>query len=264
MDELESYFCGMEKACNNCGTLVSTAYCSNCGQKASVGKLNMHALLHEWWHGLTHIDSGVFLLIKELAIKPKKAYLGYFNGARKTYFSPVVFFLVTFGLYIYLDQKVFDREDYIHRAFNQVHYNEYGRRYHLQLKYIALTLLPFQALLSWLFFFRKRNLAECIAFWLYCTGFVNVLWIVATPVRLWLIDDKAMTDFVIDKLCIFIMLVHAWRVFGTSAINKLLVMVMIFLLSVINIYITFYFIIHSDIPAYYPSLPEAIREVFMP
>jgi hypothetical protein len=224
----------------------------------------MHALLHEWWHGLTHIDSGVFLLIRELAISPKKAYLGYFNGARKTYFSPVVFFLVTFGLYIFLDQKVFDYEDYVRRALNGAHYNEFGRRYHLQLKYIALAWLPFQALLTWLFFFRQRNLAECITFWLYCTGFVNIIWIVATPFRLWLIHDKSMTDFVIDKFCVLIMLLHAWRIFGNSVKNKLLVVVMMFLLLLINIYITFYFIIHADIPASYPSLPEAIKAIFVP
>jgi hypothetical protein len=264
--ELEKgyYFCRMEKVCNNCGTLVTTAYCSKCGQKASVGRLNMHALLHEWWHALTHTDKGVLLLVDELAYTPKVPYLAYFNGARKRYFSPVVFFLVTFGIFIYLDQKIFDYEDYIRSAANGPHYNEFGRRYHLLSKYIALSWLPFQALLSWLFFFRQRNLAECITFWLYFMGFVNVVWIVATPVRLLLIDYKLMTDYVIDLFTYFIMLVHAWKVFGTSIVNKLLVVLLVFVLALINIYISIFYIIHADIPASYPGLWDAVKEIVLP
>ncbi|AXY72940.1 DUF3667 domain-containing protein [Paraflavitalea soli] len=247
----------MEKICHNCSTAISTPFCPRCGQDAHVGRLNMHSLLHEIWHGFTHTDKGILKLIKDLALKPARVYNAYFAGARKTYFSPVVFFLLSFGIYIFLDQKVFDYEDYV------VHkYNEYGRLYHLQLKYIALVLLPIQALLSWALFFRKRNLAECIVFWLYCIGFVNVLLILMTPLRLLLITNKHIVDFCLEMLTLLIIVVHAWKVFGTSWRNKILVLLLVFVLQIINVYVSFWFNIHKGIPVHYPSLPGAVQEIF--
>jgi hypothetical protein len=247
----------MEKVCHNCGTAISSPFCPQCGQDAHVGRLNMHSLLHEIWHGFTHTDKGILKLVKDIALKPAKVYNAYFDGARKTYFSPMVFFLLSFGIYVYLDQKVFDYEDYIVHMFN-----EYGRRYHLQLKYIALTLLPVQALFTWALFFRKRNLAECIVFWLYCIGTVNMLWILMTPLRFWLIEDKHVVDFCLAMLTLLIIAIHAWKVFGTSWRNKIWVLLLVFLLQIINVYVSSYYIIHNGIPAHYPSLPEAVQEIF--
>lgn len=247
----------MEKACANCGTEIRTPYCPTCGQDAHVGRLDLHSMLHELWHGFTHTDKGVLKLLRDLAVAPGRVYEAYFKGARKTYFSPVVFFLLSFGIFIYLDQKVFDYEDYIVKE-----YNSFGRTYHLLLKYIALAVLPIQALLTWAFFFRKRNLAECIVFWLYLVGFINVLFILVTPIRLWLIEDKRRVEFYMEMLSLLIMTWHAWKVFGTSKTNKFLVLLLIFLLQVIIVYITMFFLIHHDLPLEYPNLWQAIKEAF--
>lgn|GEM_PF-540222 len=251
------YFCQMEKVCRNCETAITSAYCPQCGQDAHVGRLNMHSLIHELWHGFTHTDKGILKLIKDLTLRPARVYNAYFSGARKTYFSPVVFFLLSFGIYIFLDQKVFDYEDYI------VHkYNEYNRLYHLQLKYIALTWLPFQALLSYLLFFRRRNLAECIVFWLYCTGFVNVVLIVLTPIRFWLIHHTELLNNILGALGVLIMLIHAWKVFGSTLGHKMLLMLLMFALLLIKVYISFFYVIHVHVPVKYPSLQAAIGLIF--
>ena len=56
--------------CNNCKTLFEGKFCSNCGQKSSVGELKMHDLLHEFWHSVTHTDKGILKLIKDLFLHP--------------------------------------------------------------------------------------------------------------------------------------------------------------------------------------------------
>src|ERR1700744_3289873 len=118
----------MSHPCRNCGTLVTSKYCPECGQKGEIGRLNMHAVLHEFWHGFTHTDAGVLRLWLDLLLHPRKTYENYFNGHRKHYFSPVMFFLVSFGLYIALAQKVFVYED--HKRLirsGEIYNNVYGR-----------------------------------------------------------------------------------------------------------------------------------------
>jgi hypothetical protein len=197
----------------------------------------MHALVHEFWHGFTHTDKGVIRLWLDLLLRPRKTYQDYFNGHRKSYFSPVVFFLVSFGIYIYLDLKVFEYQDYTsflrqHQAVN----NEFGRYVQEHAKTIALLLLPVKALLSWAFFFRRRNLAECFVFWLFCTGFINTILVLLTPLRLALIAKKDTLDNWLDILVILIMLVHAFAVFGNSWINYIKTVLLIFFLAILSRY----------------------------
>src|SRR5258708_3168998 len=101
----------MNGICANCGTAINGKYCYECGQKAHIGRLSMHELFHEIWHGLTHTDKGILKLIKDLCFHPKSVYENYFKGHRKSYFSPVLFFLVTAGLLAYLYGFVYDYED---------------------------------------------------------------------------------------------------------------------------------------------------------
>lgn len=250
--------------CKNCQTKFHSNFCPECGQNAHVGRLTMHELIHEIWHGFTHTDKGFLKLCKELLLHPKLAYQNYFSGKRKSYFSPVVFFLLSFGIFIFLDQKVFDYQDYIYRTNNPNGFNEYGREIQLSSKYIALSLLPFQAIISWLFFYNKKNLAECIVFWLYCVGFLNIVYSLFTPLRLIFITHKELADYIlltIITLCII--LLHSWQVFGYNNWNKIKVLLLIFIVSIINLYISYYFAIeHIGIPLSYPSLTEAISKTF--
>ena len=78
--------------CKNCDRTFEGQFCSHCGQKSGVSELNMHDLIHEFWHSITHTDKGILKLVKDLFLQPKKVYHGYFVGQRKTYFSPVTFF----------------------------------------------------------------------------------------------------------------------------------------------------------------------------
>jgi hypothetical protein len=267
----------MSQTCLNCGSLVKSKYCPECGQKSDIGRINMHALIHEFWHGFTHTDKGVLRLWLDLLLRPRRTYDNYFSGHRKHYFSPVVFFLVSFGIYIFLDQKVFDYEDHLVMLRTGHPFNdEWGRFTYEHAKMVALMLLPVQALLSWALFFRRRNLAECIVFWLFCTGFVNTVLALLTPLRLLLIDDRETVDFWLNLLAILIILVHALAVFGNNWFSYVKTAVLIFFLSVLSNYTDNYLLYRhiaadSKVPGlleetkkslYAPTFWESVEEVY--
>jgi len=64
----------MSQTCLNCGSLVKSKYCPEWGQKSDIGRINMHALLHEFWHGFTHTDKGVLRLWLDLLLRPRRTY----------------------------------------------------------------------------------------------------------------------------------------------------------------------------------------------
>jgi hypothetical protein len=175
--------------CNNCGNNNEGKYCNQCGQKLGIGKITMHDLWHDAWHGITHTDKGVLRLLKDLTIHPRAVYENYFKGKRKTYFSPVIFFLLSAGLLAVLYPYVFDYEDYVIKK-----YNEYGRTLFHLTKFRALVLLPFQIILTWLFYRKKFNLGEIIIFWLFTMGWIHAFRILFLPLYFPLIDYKSEID----------------------------------------------------------------------
>ena len=252
----------MTNQCSNCGASFTTTYCPDCGQKSGTGRLTMHNITHELWHGFTHTDKGIIKLWIDLLLRPATAYNNYFNGKRKSYFSPVVFFLVSFGLYIYLDQQVFNYEDYvIQKTTGQMMNNEIGRYQQEHLKYIALSLLPLQALVSYLFFNKRYNFAECIAFWLFCVAFMNTILVLSTPFRLLFIRNKSDVDYLLRMLLWAVYLWHTMAVFGTNNWNRLKCFLLVLIMSVADVYATFY-VLSAIFPPYYPSLWNALRIIF--
>ncbi len=149
----------MATNCKNCNHFFVGKFCGQCGQKASVGELKLKDVLHETWHSVTHTDSGILRLTKDLIFRPQSVYLNYFAGQRKKYFSPVTFFLITVGILLLLGVKIFDYEDYKFKTFN-----EFGRYALLETKFKTILLLPFEVLLTWLFFHKRYNLAKNIVF----------------------------------------------------------------------------------------------------
>ncbi|PZR25240.1 MAG: hypothetical protein DI535_19115 [Citrobacter freundii] len=175
--------------CKNCGASAEGKYCNQCGQKLGLGRMSMHELAHDAWHGVTHTDKGILKLLKDLTIRPRAFYQEYFSGKRKTYFNPVMFFLLMAGLVVLLYPFVFDYEDKITHENN-----EFGRiLFHLA-KYRVLALLPFQIGLTWLFYHKRFNLAEIIVFWLFVMGWLQALHVLIIPLYFPLIHHKSVID----------------------------------------------------------------------
>lgn len=155
--------------CKNCGAVVSEKFCSHCGQKASVGVLNFHELVHEVWHNLTHTDKGYLQLVAQLLMRPGKTISEYLAGKRKKYFNPFTFYLVTTSLLLLVAGWVFQREDALF-AIN----NEFGNYVAKKRNVVLFFTLPVISVLLWLFFKNRfHTLAEAFTVMIFGFGLMN-------------------------------------------------------------------------------------------
>ncbi len=189
--------------CLNCGQINhnSSKYCSNCSQKIAVHRITPAHLIHETVHYITHADKGIFHLIKMMALNPGKVIREYIEGRRKTYFSPLNFFLIIVGLFVFVqvtfkpmqavsmdtmragvsqiaDEEVRSRRmakvDRMEKALNFVATKS---------NYVNMAVTPLVALVFYLFFLkRKFNYTEHLVAHLYIVGFSFLFYIfIITP-----------------------------------------------------------------------------------
>lgn len=227
--------------CTNCKTPFEGKFCFNCGQKSGVGELKMHDLAHELWHSLTHTDKGILKLIKDLFTHPKRVYFGYFAGKRKTYFSPVTFFLITATILLLIGNKIYDYEDYVRSVNNPNGFNEMGRYVFEMTKFKTVILLPFHVAVLWLFYHRRFNLAKIVVFLLYFQGLIFVLQIVLAPIYFIFILQKELLDnlvFIISNIFLFW---HLNSVFGIKKGKSYLInFIILNLFYILNYLLSFY------------------------
>lgn len=233
----------MTTTCKNCNSIFNGKFCNQCGQKASVNELNLHDVVHETWHGITHTDNGILRLIKDLFLRPKSVYINYFAGQRKKYFSPVTFFLISAGILLFLGIKIFDYEDYKIKEFN-----EFGRYALLETKFKTLLLLPFEIFITWILFQKKYNLAKNIVFWLYLNGLLFTIKIILTPVYFAFIANKYEIDLLVSIIQYAVSLTHLILVFGNKKwINIIMLFVVSNLVVIANHLLTGYLLFGNDI-----------------
>lgn len=230
-------------SCKNCHTSFVGKFCNNCGQNANVGSLTMHDIVHETWHAMTHTDSGILKLLKDLLMRPKSVYLNYFSGQRKTYFSPVTFFLITAAILLILGVKVFDYEDYRLKTFN-----EFGRYALMVTKFKTLLLLPIEVLATWSLFHKQYNLAKHIVFWLYLNGFLFAIKIVLIPIYFPFIAHKSFIDDAIQIIQSLVMLIHLILVFRNKKwFNMILILLLANFIFVCNYILTAYLLFENNL-----------------
>ncbi|MCU0388464.1 MAG: DUF3667 domain-containing protein [Chitinophagaceae bacterium] len=85
-------------SCKNCGEKLFGNFCSHCGQKADIHRINWHHLAHSIPHALFHVDSGILFTLKELALRPGHAAFDFLSGKRKPYYHPVFILILVSGL----------------------------------------------------------------------------------------------------------------------------------------------------------------------
>lgn len=98
-------------ACKNCSENVVDHYCSNCGQKASVGRLSIPGLLKDLPHAIFHVDKGFLYNCLQLIKRPGPAIRDYLAGKRRPFFHPASFLVISLVLN-YLVAKITDLHFY--------------------------------------------------------------------------------------------------------------------------------------------------------
>lgn len=88
--------------CKNCGAALAGAFCHECGQKTSVGRLNVRYFIDEVLSSLFQVEKGLFFTAKALSIQPGTSIRDYLQGQRAPHFKPLAYLLVTSAIYVFL------------------------------------------------------------------------------------------------------------------------------------------------------------------
>ncbi|WP_417594522.1 DUF3667 domain-containing protein [Parasphingorhabdus sp.] len=106
--------------CLNCGALVGSSYCGNCGQPLHVHR-SIGAFWHDILHGVLHFEGKFWRTLPLLAWKPGDLTRRYVHGERAKFISPMALFLFSifmmFAVFSFLgdpfssgDETATDRE----------------------------------------------------------------------------------------------------------------------------------------------------------
>lgn len=88
--------------CGNCEAPLTGPFCAQCGQSAHESARSMHALLHDGWHSLTHLDGRLWRTLWLLVSRPGEVSRQFVANRRASFIPPfrlyLVISLVFFGL----------------------------------------------------------------------------------------------------------------------------------------------------------------------
>lgn len=162
-------------SCKNCGYPVKDLYCGHCGQKAIVDRITFAFIWGELFHFFTHIEHGFIFTSLKMLTAPGKTVAAFIDGKRKSYQSPISYFLVwttIFILFLYWMEKTFGENKVID-------YKDYwgpSGTTKLAISHLSVVLtilIPFQAFYLYLLFARlKYNYFEALVAALYLVGTV--------------------------------------------------------------------------------------------
>jgi hypothetical protein len=89
--------------CANCAAPLTGPYCAACGQHAHESARSLHALFHDAWHSVTHVDGRFWQTLRLLAFRPGHLTGEYMAEHRARYVPPFRLYLVIsvlfFGLF---------------------------------------------------------------------------------------------------------------------------------------------------------------------
>lgn len=95
--------------CKNCNTEINSKFCPECGQPASLKRIDSKYIIHEIEHVL-HFESGFLHTIRELVTNPGQNIRNYLSENRSRLVKPIIFIIITSLIYS-LTVSVFHIED---------------------------------------------------------------------------------------------------------------------------------------------------------
>jgi hypothetical protein len=175
--------------CKNCDSLAEGNFCSSCGQKTNIHRIDWHYILHEIPHSVWHLDKGIIHTFLQLLTRPGYAIIDFFEGKRKRHYSPLGFLIINLAIYAIFFYKFMTPEVWSH--FNERFSNNSSSNFSLgwtnfytkNMKIIQISLLPLHAFCFWLFFPKNRfNYPEHLTAITFLTGMSSILGIITVLV----------------------------------------------------------------------------------
>ena len=102
----------MSNTCKNCATEVTLNYCPNCGEAATLKRINGHYIMHEIEHVL-HFERGILYTIKELFINPGRSMRTYISENRSRLVKPIIFIIVSSLIYTIISHYFHIEDEYV-------------------------------------------------------------------------------------------------------------------------------------------------------
>lgn len=84
--------------CNTCQTQIVQNFCPNCGQAATLKRIDGHYIRHEIEH-VIHFEKGILYTVKELLIRPGKSIQHFISVDRNRLVKPIIFIVITSLIY---------------------------------------------------------------------------------------------------------------------------------------------------------------------
>jgi Protein of unknown function (DUF3667) len=185
--------------CQNCGNNLQDNFCPHCGErKFDKHELTIKHFLGETLESFFHFDNKFFKSLKKLFFNPGQLTLNFIEGRRVGFMKPLQLFLIlnislffvpgnpfALSLYNYITYKPFTNygtKDIVSKKIREsdISLSEYTHKFDEKIKseskeFIFIYIPFYGILLSFLFFFVKRNLAENIVFACHFMGFYILL-----------------------------------------------------------------------------------------
>jgi hypothetical protein len=154
--------------CINCGETVAGKYCANCRQRADIKRITLKESWNDFWSRIYGFDGLMPRTLRDLTIRLGKAALAYLQGNRVKYYGPVGYFFLMVTLFVLLlgildldySELVKETQKSLPFADQQnMKMAERATEFFVQnLKLVLFLGVPFQALASRYFMFRKAGL----------------------------------------------------------------------------------------------------------
>ena len=185
--------------CKNCGNVFDGKYCNNCGQSASVKRIDHEFLWDDIQHGILHYDKGLGYSLKKLFTQPGSVISGYIAGQRVNHFRPISMVIILATLYAVIYHFLdLDSRPYLDEPSGEILEKIFEHYY-----WFVIATIPLYALTTYIFFKKcGYNFYEFLIFEAFKTSQRLSVHILFLPIFYFLKDQYHFN--IVSKLLILI------------------------------------------------------------
>lgn len=202
--------------CINCQQEVTGTYCSNCGQRSTVKRISLREGWNDFWSRVYGFDGMFPRTLRDLTLRPGVAARKFIDGNRVQYYGPVGYFFLMVTLFLIVASiiGVDIREFYSisqstlapkpKPGSGQEEFNKMVMDFVADnTRILAFAMIPFNALASRYFLFRKSglNYLEHTVMPFYLTG--HIYWLNIASLVVYKLTSSFALHFIIGPITFF-------------------------------------------------------------